>query len=354
MSNLVSMHFSTQLLSLSDHLNQKNGSSMLQGVLVLAYAVSCSTEAFFLTIELVLKKTYSHISYLYSGQEVISQDELLQNQVRLQKLFKGSCYALVGVFYALSGRPTYNLEKQIYLQLYSWEKIEELPKSPQPDLPQQRVSLVQEQSPFFQEIEKLKQQQKDSLAEEKAKAQEEVDRIKRDYAAVLAEIREKAAEAKFKLSICLYYAVGVEQNIEMSMALLKEAAELGCFEAQYNLGVCYYLGDGVEKNLIEAFHLFQQTAEQGFAAAQHNLGVCYYNGEGTEKDSIKALYWFKQAAEQGFANAQYEIGKLYLEGIGTFSPNLLQAEEWFIKAALQDHREAREWLKKYTYWGEKR
>ncbi|MBF1290714.1 MAG: sel1 repeat family protein, partial [Neisseria sicca] len=70
---------------------------------------------------------------------------------------------------------------------------------------------------------------------------------------------------------------------------------------------------------------------QGHAKAQYNLGGMYANGKGVLQNLVQAEQWYRKAAEQGIAEAQYNLGVMYDNGQGV-RQNYKIAKEWFGKA----------------------
>ena len=87
----------------------------------------------------------------------------------------------------------------------------------------------------------------------------------------------------------------------------------------------------------------RKAAEQDITAAQLYIGICYQNGDGVDKDIYEATKWYRMAAEKGMAEAQYRLGLLYV-GYGT-QKDKIEAIEWLMKASVQGHEEASDFLK---------
>ena len=72
-----------------------------------------------------------------------------------------------------------------------------------------------------------------------------------------------------------YYlgGLGLEKDVQRTIELWTEAAELGSNDAHFRLGTAYYEEDGVAKDEERgAFHL-QQAAMKGHAASRYFLGT---------------------------------------------------------------------------------
>ena len=134
---------------------------------------------------------------------------------------------------------------------------------------------------------------------------------------------------------------GVPRDVEGSLKLYRQAAELGNAEAQAYVGRAYEYGRGVPKDEVEAVKWFRKAAAQGDRDGQFSLGLAYENGLGVPKDSAEAANWFgraarsfQKAAAEGDANAQYFLGNMYQTGRGVPRSDV-EAVMWFRKAAEQ-------------------
>ncbi len=78
---------------------------------------------------------------------------------------------------------------------------------------------------------------------------------------------------------------------------------------------------------------------------QYCLGRYYFNGQYVEKNYDEAIKWFRFSARLGNAYAQYHLGLCYEEGYGV-DRNRLIAMNYYKQAAAQDHREAKESLRR--------
>ena len=120
------------------------------------------------------------------------------------------------------------------------------------------------------------------------------------------------------------------------------------------------------KKLEVKFKSLFKAASQGDVDAQFSLANYYENGIGISKDVDKALEWYKKAAEKGNADAQFTLGNYYCkrmrekEGTTTsldlaealyyngdmIDDNQRMAINWYQKAALQGHAEAKDMLER--------
>jgi TPR repeat protein len=77
-------------------------------------------------------------------------------------------------------------------------------------------------------------------------------------------------------------------------------------------------------------------AENGDAQSQTAMGAIYELGlHGVPTDVVEAMNWFRRAAEQNFAPAQYELGTCFANGQG-LKKDKVEAVKWYLKAASQN------------------
>jgi len=126
--------------------------------------------------------------------------------------------------------------------------------------------------------------------------------------------------------------IGVEEDPDEGIRLVKESAESGLAEAQNELGRYYDAGEIVEQDLGEAFKWFSKAADQDMSAALINLGRAYENGYGVEQDDEQAFDYYLRAAEQGSVRGEFEVGCAYDNGIGV-DEDKEEAHVWYLRAA---------------------
>lgn len=100
----------------------------------------------------------------------------------------------------------------------------------------------------------------------------------------------------------------------------------------------FYLADQYLKdrnNQKKGVILLQQLAAEGYSDAQVSLGHLHSLNI-LNHDPIKALNYFLDAAKQKNPYAEHNLGIAYLNGNGV-TRSLKRAEEWFTKAAKQNH-----------------
>ena len=76
----------------------------------------------------------------------------------------------------------------------------------------------------------------------------------------------------------------------------------------------------------------ETLAQRGSADAQFSLGLRYANGDGAEPDYVLAEQWYLKAAAQNHALAQCNLGVMYVSGQGRPS-DTAKGAVWLQKAA---------------------
>ncbi len=110
--------------------------------------------------------------------------------------------------------------------------------------------------------------------------------------------------AYFRLGICYFYGIGTQKNANEALVNLRIAADRGNMEASAYTGVL--LMEQQEWELGVPY--LEEAAHQGFDMAQYELGNCYLKGEGVPQSDETALHWYQQAAENGNEDAQRIVG----------------------------------------------
>jgi len=101
-----------------------------------------------------------------------------------------------------------------------------------------------------------------------------------------------------------------------------------------------------DAHFAEAFQLFTKAAERGNLDALGNLGVLYLNGEGVPApDDKKAAELFEKGARAGNPFCMRLFARCLEENIGV-SRSLLQATNWYRKAAEAGDLGAADWCRK--------
>jgi len=88
------------------------------------------------------------------------------------------------------------------------------------------------------------------------------------------------------------------------------------------------------KDYPKALALLKPLAERGNPQAQYRLGMLFDQGLGVAKNLVEASEWYRKAAVQGYALAQYNLGDMYYKGEGVPKDSTMAAS-WYRNAAEQ-------------------
>jgi len=142
---------------------------------------------------------------------------------------------------------------------------------------------------------------------------------------------DKDVRSKRNLGIMYASGVGVKQDYERAIKLLKQASDGGDAYAGFSLGNMYAQGDGVKKDFKEAAIWFEKSANAGNSQAAYNLAYLYTYGDGVKKDSKKAFELYEQAAVAGSIDAQINLAFIYISAQGV-EKDMKKAAFWAKKA----------------------
>ena len=127
---------------------------------------------------------------------------------------------------------------------------------------------------------------------------------------------------------------------EVRVMLLQKAADRGSVDAMFDLGNCYSDGEGVNENLELGIKHIKQAADNGHTLAQFGIGMMYYCGEdGMEQNFTMAEKYLLMAAKSGNVEAQLTLAYLY-RGLDDYN----QALYWARKAAQTDNADSHEFI----------
>jgi TPR repeat protein len=105
------------------------------------------------------------------------------------------------------------------------------------------------------------------------------------------------------------------------------------FRAITNLAILYLDGLGVPQNMEEAVGLLRVAAKKGHARAQIKLAELLRVGRGCQQDEAEAFRLYKLAADEGSASAMFSVAEFLEHGIGCDEDRDM-AIEYYEKAAL--------------------
>eukprot|EP00271_Cylindrocystis_brebissonii_P016241 TRINITY_DN39574_c0_g1_i1.p1 TRINITY_DN39574_c0_g1~~TRINITY_DN39574_c0_g1_i1.p1 ORF type:complete len:360 (-),score=45.92 TRINITY_DN39574_c0_g1_i1:126-1205(-) len=107
------------------------------------------------------------------------------------------------------------------------------------------------------------------------------------------------ANAELGLAMCYGHALGVANDEEKCVALIKNAASRGCSRAQVTLGCKYEFGTlGFPQDYGEAIRLYEIAMESSEPIAMERLSQIYLGGQGVPYDFAKSMELQQAAAEE--------------------------------------------------------
>lgn len=99
-----------------------------------------------------------------------------------------------------------------------------------------------------------------------------------------------------------------------AVALLIDAANMGCGIAKYRLGKMFLRGDEVAKNVDYALRWLEESVSEHNPYAEYLLGKTLLKGENAKQDLPRAEELLRRSARQNNRYAAYTLGKAYLDG----------------------------------------
>jgi hypothetical protein len=142
-----------------------------------------------------------------------------------------------------------------------------------------------------------------------------------------------------------------KEAYRLARLALEDAARRGYVAALNNLALLYDSGLGVEQNPETASDLLKRAAQQGFPLAMYNLALRYKSGDrGIRRDLVQAYEWFAKAAESGFVPAMVEVGDSLWFGRGV-TRNPRRAVEWLQQASEAGSNRAKLLLGRNYFFG---
>ncbi len=143
------------------------------------------------------------------------------------------------------------------------------------------------------------------------------------------------AAAQYLFGRACFVGDGHVRDIEESVVWIKRAAEQKYAPAEFVLGRFHLNGVGLSENDSVGFDWISRAAQQGHPFAMGVLGRLYQYGEGTRRDAPKALEWLKRAAHAGLTEGSMWLGEFYAKGEGgtVRRTNHVDALRWYERAA---------------------
>ena len=124
------------------------------------------------------------------------------------------------------------------------------------------------------------------------------------------DLERKAEGGDIEAIWCLfnYYTVGFE-NSKKALFWARKGARLGDAKLRYNLGLDLVNSDD-PKEKAEGVAALKESANQNYTLAQKTLAHRYEQGRGVRKNLLQAEKWFRKAAIQGNRIAMVEVVRL--------------------------------------------
>jgi len=155
--------------------------------------------------------------------------------------------------------------------------------------------------------------------------------------------------AQFALANMYYNAVGAAQNYEEAIKWYAKAAEEGHAKADESLQYLQKYWDRIPDEIKKQYMWNTKEIRLGKEQKHFTADRMTNYGFGVPKDDIIEAYnWFSKAAEQGHAQAQFNMGVIFSTGRGA-SNDFEKSIEWFTKAAVQGNAEAQMVLGNYYF-----
>lgn len=134
----------------------------------------------------------------------------------------------------------------------------------------------------------------------------------------------------------LYKGMGVTQDKEKGVELLKRAAATGNKSAHRMLGKAYYEGDGVEQDYQKAVESLKLAASGKLGDSQMLLAKCYMNGQGIAQDYDQAVQWLAEAFCQNTKQADQVKQFIDDEADENFRNYIDGLKEYFVDKDYED------------------
>lgn len=157
------------------------------------------------------------------------------------------------------------------------------------------------------------------------------------------------ATAQFELAYALYWADGMERDLEASAKWAQRAAKAGHAKAQFLHGVQLLLAHGVEGDskagldfLIQTHPQLEQAAKAGDAQALYFTAQLYLYGyhsaNGYKQDTKLARQHMTAAAEKGNNQAAYRLGLVIIRETSPLPGDTpKKAAQWLRRTAAAGH-----------------
>jgi TPR repeat protein len=165
----------------------------------------------------------------------------------------------------------------------------------------------------------------------------------------------ECASAYFFLGKKYHYGIGVEKNIDKSVAYYEKAVKQDEPRACNNLALFYFYGaEGVKQDVTRGLELYHKSAEMGRPIAMYNLGKIYCLGEnGIEIDKKKGLKYYEMAAKGENTIVINQLGSTFFYGKNGVEADARKGLEFYEKAAEAGNTDAMNNLGIIYFYGKK-
>ncbi|MFN7095950.1 MAG: hypothetical protein ACK4PR_00085, partial [Gammaproteobacteria bacterium] len=128
---------------------------------------------------------------------------------------------------------------------------------------------------------------------------------------------------------------------EAAVIAYEIAAIKGLKQAQCRLGQLYMEGNLVPRNEATAIEWYKEAESQQDITARFNIGIIYGAGIGVPQNIEEAKRWLCLAAAHNHPLALYSLGKIFVGEWNNTQPDVIQAVEFFQRAASQENNAAK-------------
>ena len=144
------------------------------------------------------------------------------------------------------------------------------------------------------------------------------------------------------LADCKYAGLGMKEDPDEIIRLLRQAIALGDGESAGKLAYCYEYGRGIAPDEKKAFELYKLGAQRRNAMSQFKYAEFLILGrpEGNEPDIQEALKWYRTAAGAKNPQALFRMGVFHLDGLGPVEKDPKKAAEYFYESAKLGYAQA--------------
>lgn len=154
------------------------------------------------------------------------------------------------------------------------------------------------------------------------------------------ELYKKAADvgdsyAKWRLSQCYRYGYGVDFDENITLELLKQAAQEGCEEAKCDIAFAYMfdwlnIGEDVEKGKSILEELIKGT-ENPYVLCRY-AGLLFFEGSPYEQNKEKAMRLLDKIKDKDNPYYNYAMGEVYLFGTDKIDMDIDKSIDFYTKA----------------------